>query len=583
MFNRQTNRKKMCTELTDLFGNAVKATPNATAKKTTPTAPQPSETATQTAAISNEPVSVETLSISPNYIATYDTYLVRPNDNSVRTHEVNFSDNFHDCRMSASAQKSIKKCAMMVFNLSKKRAYAELKKKVRVGCTSFRSSQIGNDLYKDVMEKHHCIFVTLTLPAEQKHTDREICTYAINPFMSYAKKYWNVKHYLWKKELQSNGRLHFHFMFDHSIPWQSIRKEWNKLLNQGKVDGCDVPFDYVDRYHEQFAKMYANGFDREAVAQYVAGLPKTADKIKEAMEIDQEEFGRVFSDAAFNQLRKDTIEKIVAEYYDLYKKEISREITITYTDTETGKKRSYTRKLTFEERWRDPNSIDVKAVSKPRQVASYMSKYIAKDLEDNAALTDYQYAVDGLKREMNEWQKAVIDLKKNDQDYSEQMECWQRCKDALAEYRTEHCPIQGRMWFKSKSLTVFMKGAKEWIDDDYYKELTDLENYLHEEEKKIEERRERLKEKALERGDDKAAERYSKPVKLVLLRNDTNPDGTTNPDKVICKTLLINAFELENMRLANGRRRFPRLATAWKNYILKGIVENTKKGYYEKL
>ena len=572
----------MCTEYKDLFGNAVKATPNATAKKNATTAPQPSETATQAAANSGEPVSVETLAISPNYISTYDTYLIRPNDNSIRTSEVNFLDNFHDCKMSALAQKSIKKCAMMVFYLSKKRAYTELKKQRRVGCTSFRSADIGADLYKEVMRKHRSVFVTLTLPAEQTHTDREICTHAINPFMAYAKKYWNVKHYIWKKELQSNGRLHFHFMFDHSIPWQSIRKEWNKLLNQGKVNGCAAPFDYVDRYHEKFMKMYANGFDREAVREYVAGLQSTADKIKEAMDIDQEEFGRVLSDADYSRLCKDIIEKVVVQYYKDYKKEISREITITYTDSETGKKCSYKRRLTPDECWRDPNSTDVKPVNSPREVASYMSKYIAKDLEDNASLTSYQYTTDQMKREMNDWQKAVLDLKKNDQDYSEQMDCWQRCKDALDDYRAQHCPIQGRMWFKSKSLTVFLKGAKDWIDDDYYKELTDLENYLHQEEKKINERRARLRQKALERGDAKAAERYDKPVNLVLLRHNTNPDGKENQEKVICKTLLINAFELANMRLENGKIRFPRLALAWKNYIRNGIAENTKKGYYEK-
>lgn len=550
----------MCESQKDLFGNVVKTAPTKIQRRDAPTE-QPS-----TAVNSGETVSLETLSISPNYIATYDTYLIRPNDNSVRTSEVNFMDRHHDCKMSQSAVKMIKKCTQVICYLSRKAYFAENKKKAlenaNVGCTTKRYSEVCQQAAAETKGQHLCTFVTLTLPSEQRHTDRQLCKYVLNPFLVYGRKYWKIKYYCWKKELQSNGNIHFHLVFDRTVPWQSIRREWNHLLNQGKVKGCKVLFDYVQRYHDKWSAVHADGFNREYVTKYVADLPSTSDAVKAAMDIDENEFGRTLTNSEFNELRHRTIESIVSKYYRAYLKELKND---------DGTLRSP------DEMWWNPNSTDIKAVNNPQQVSLYMSKYVAKDLDNNPALLDYQFDVDNFKREMREWQKVVREREKKGEDYSDAMDCWQKNKEALDEYREGHCPIQGRMWFKSKSLTVFMKGAKDFFDDDYYEELTDLQEYLHSEEKKINDKRRIIAQHALQRGDTATYDKYIKPISLVLCRYATNPDGTENHDKVICKTLLISIFDLQRMKTDDGKPRFPKLALAWSRYIRKGLLENAQR------
>lgn len=550
----------------DLFGNVVETAPTKIqSRRNEPSTAEQSE-GLAVAANSGEPISIETLSISPNYIATYETYLIRPNDNSVRTSEVNFLDRHHDCKMSQSAVKMIKKCTQVVCYLSRKAYFAENKQKAldekKCGCTTKRYAEICQQAAADTKYQHLCTFVTLTLPSEQRHTDRELCKYVLNPFMVYARKFWKIKYYCWKKELQSNGNIHFHLIFDRTVPWQSIRGEWNKLLNQGKVKGCKTPFDYVQRYHDKWSAVHADGFNREYVTKYVADLPSTADAIKERIDIDENEFGRMLTNKEFDDLRHLTIEGIVSQYYKAYLKELKNE---------DGTFRSP------DEMWWNPNSTDIKGINNPQQVSLYMSKYLAKDLDNNPALLDYQFDVDNFKHEMRDWQKIVREKEKSGDDFSDAFECWQKNKTALDEYREEHCPIKGRMWFKSQSLTVFMKGAKDFFDDDYYDELTDLQNYLHGEEKKINAKRLIIANNALKRGDTATYDKYIKPISLILCRYATNPDGTENPDKVVCKTLLISIFDLQRMKTDNNKPRFPKLALAWSRYIRKGLLENAQR------
>jgi protein-arginine kinase activator protein McsA len=40
----------------------------------------------------------------------------------------------------------------------------------------------------------------------------------------------NVNSYIWKAEVQSNGRIHFHITINKFIHWKSIRAKWNRLL-----------------------------------------------------------------------------------------------------------------------------------------------------------------------------------------------------------------------------------------------------------------------------------------------------------------------------------------------------------------
>lgn len=75
--------------------------------------------------------------------------------------------------------------------------------------------------------KHQLIFVTLTLPFTQKHTDQQIKREILVPFIDKLKYHVDIQHYFWRAEKQVNGNIHFHCIFDKYIPADKLRKLWN--------------------------------------------------------------------------------------------------------------------------------------------------------------------------------------------------------------------------------------------------------------------------------------------------------------------------------------------------------------------
>ena len=70
-------------------------------------------------------------------------------------------------------------------------------------------------------------FVTLTLPAAQRHSDNEIKRRILMPFLEDLKSRFAVVNYFWRAEDQQNGNLHFHLIIDRFIPWREVRNLWN--------------------------------------------------------------------------------------------------------------------------------------------------------------------------------------------------------------------------------------------------------------------------------------------------------------------------------------------------------------------
>jgi hypothetical protein len=95
-------------------------------------------------------------------------------------------------------------------------------------------------------------FITLTLSSPQIHTDKEIIHSCLNQFFIEAKNKWNLEKYVWKKEYQENGRVHFHILTNVWIPWQELRNVWNRIQNK---------LGYLDRYEEIRFKKNPNSTD----------------------------------------------------------------------------------------------------------------------------------------------------------------------------------------------------------------------------------------------------------------------------------------------------------------------------------
>tara|TARA_R100000789_G_scaffold73202_1_gene68906 strand:- start:529 stop:1551 length:1023 start_codon:yes stop_codon:yes gene_type:complete len=75
-------------------------------------------------------------------------------------------------------------------------------------------------------------FVTLTLPSEQIHCDKEIKRKCLDAFLIQAKRKWKLKDYVWRAEAQQNGNIHFHIVSDAFIPYMELRTEWNRIIDK---------------------------------------------------------------------------------------------------------------------------------------------------------------------------------------------------------------------------------------------------------------------------------------------------------------------------------------------------------------
>lgn len=91
-----------------------------------------------------------------------------------------------------------------------------------------------------------CSFITLTLPSEQIHTDKTIKSQCLNQFLIELRKKYQVKNYVWKAELQSNGNIHFHIVTDKYVNYLALRWRWNRIINK---------LGYVKRYSDRMSKL----------------------------------------------------------------------------------------------------------------------------------------------------------------------------------------------------------------------------------------------------------------------------------------------------------------------------------------
>jgi hypothetical protein len=99
--------------------------------------------------------------------------------------------------------------------------------------------------------KFRVVFVTLTLPNGQKHSDKEITNKLFNQFLIELSKYHGVKNYVWRAEKQENGNIHYHLLINEFIEWQELRKRWNRICNK---------LGYVDSYQAEMKEFFKDGF-----------------------------------------------------------------------------------------------------------------------------------------------------------------------------------------------------------------------------------------------------------------------------------------------------------------------------------
>lgn len=110
-------------------------------------------------------------------------------------------------------------------------------------------------------------FCTLTLCAQQFHTDNHIKRHGLGRFLQECKREYGIATYFWRAEPQANGNIHFHILFAQAIPWQWIRSTWNDILKDlGYIKLYSDKMQY--RYREGF-KPASQAYDKRPIEQQV--------------------------------------------------------------------------------------------------------------------------------------------------------------------------------------------------------------------------------------------------------------------------------------------------------------------------
>jgi len=84
----------------------------------------------------------------------------------------------------------------------------------------------------DKKSKRLPVFVTLTLPSLQQHSDTEIKRECLMVFIEELKRLYDVKYYFWKAEVQKSGNIHFHVVIDKFVHYGKLQYLWNSCLQR---------------------------------------------------------------------------------------------------------------------------------------------------------------------------------------------------------------------------------------------------------------------------------------------------------------------------------------------------------------
>mgnify|MGYP007112207977 CR=1 FL=1 len=83
---------------------------------------------------------------------------------------------------------------------------------------------------------HKVSFITLTTPTHEKSLDAKFChKHLLEPLLRILRRKHNLKSYIWKVELQSNGQVHYHITGDSVIHHRELRNIWNGLLDKNSM------------------------------------------------------------------------------------------------------------------------------------------------------------------------------------------------------------------------------------------------------------------------------------------------------------------------------------------------------------
>ena len=100
---------------------------------------------------------------------------------------------------------------------------------------------------------HLCSFITLTLPSEQVHDDKEITKIVLGTFLDKCRKLGLLQNYVWRAEKQKNGNIHYHVLTDTFANYSLFKRIWFIALRK---------LGYMEAYHDKFSKMSFSDYSK---------------------------------------------------------------------------------------------------------------------------------------------------------------------------------------------------------------------------------------------------------------------------------------------------------------------------------
>lgn len=151
--------------------------------------------------------------ITPNTILRYNTFLEGP-------------------RRTEAQEKTTENLTRGDYNgfLSPK-SKAKLKNAISILFGSIQEARSRTQA-RGIPLKYYLTFVTVTLPAKQRHSDKELKRQCLTHFITVLERKYKIRNYLWRAEAQANGNIHFHILIDRFIPHQSLRNSWNSIISK---------------------------------------------------------------------------------------------------------------------------------------------------------------------------------------------------------------------------------------------------------------------------------------------------------------------------------------------------------------
>jgi hypothetical protein len=202
---------------------------------------------------------------------------------------------------------------------------------------------------RNFKHKHFLTFVTLTLPSSQAHKDEFIKRYIFWPWLEIIKRYYGVQEYIWRAEKQANGNIHFHILIDKFIKHELVRFHWNYHLSK---------YGYIDAYSSIRSQLAP--LELALLKLFKPELEPAQCKIR--IEAATKSFVETHSPG------KAFIPDIVR--FSNYLK--NRPAGITF--------KNVTDRITFDlgQGFKNPNSSDIHAPHKIKNLVSYVIKYMSK-------------------------------------------------------------------------------------------------------------------------------------------------------------------------------------------------------------